>query len=245
MIILLMLISYPISTVFIYKILKHFKVNLLWTICGAVALTFMAPQVFRLTGHFSMSYVFAVPIMWYLLIKTSSGSAIKWNIITSGYLMVFYFTHPYLGLILTVFALAYWLVDAWMNRKTKGTIKQAIINISFQVALPIVAFQVLVALNDPHVGRLNNPAGFFYMYATLKSLLVAHHGPILAIKPYLGLECGNWESWSYIGLGTMLYGLVILGYVLKNRKIIAFKKQVKTPLFIFFIASIIVLLFAM
>ena len=241
----LMLISYPISTVFLYKILKHFKVNLVWSICAAVVLTFMAPQVFRLTGHFSMSYVFAVPIMWYLLIKTTTSSPLKWNIITSIYLIIFFFTHPYLGLILTVFSLSYWLVNSWINRKIKGTIKQGIINIVFQVALPILAFQILVMLNDPHVGRLNNPAGFFDMYATLKSLLVAHHGPVLAIKPLFGLQSGNWESWSYIGLGTMLYGLFIVGYVLNNRKKIVFRAFFKTPLFVFFTAAFIVLLFAM
>lgn len=242
---ILMLISYPISAVFIYKILKHFKVNVLWSVCGAVALTFMAPQVFRLTGHFSMSYVFAVPIMWYLLIKTTGSPSIKWNLITSGYLMIFFFTHPYLGLILTVFALAYWFVNGWINRKTKGTIKQSIINVAFQVLLPIVAFQALVILNDPHVGRLNNPAGFFDLHATFSSLLVAHHGPVLAIKPIFGLESGNWESWSYLGLATMMYFLVVLIYVLKNRKSINIKAYFKTPLFIFFIAAFIVLLFAM
>jgi len=241
----LMLISYPISTVFIYKILKHFKVNILWSICTAVALTFMAPQVFRLTGHFSLSYVFAVPIMWYLLIKTTTSKPLNWNVITSAYLLIFFFTHPYLGLILTVFALTYWLVYAWVNRKIKGTIKQSLINIGCQVAFPIITFQLLVMFNDPHVGRLNNPAGFFDMYATLKSLLVAHHGPVLSIKPIFGLESGNWESWSYLGLSTMLFGLIVISYAVKNRKKIDFKSHFKTPLFIFFIAAFIVLLFAM
>jgi len=241
----LMLISYPISTIFIFKILKHFKTSVLWSVFASVALTFMAPQVFRMTGHFSMSYVFAVPIMWYLLIKTLQNASLKWNSITSLYLIIFFFTHPYLGLILTVFALAFWFVNAWANRKTKGTIKQSLINIGFQVALPILFFQILVTLNDSHIGRLNNPAGFFDMYATLKSLLVAHHGPVLAIKPVLGLESGNWESWAYLGLGTMLYVVVLVIFIVKNRKNIAYKKLFKTPLFLFFVASFIILLFAM
>lgn len=241
----LMLISYPISSVFIFKILKHFKVNNLWSVFASIALTFMAPQAFRMTGHFSLSYVFAVPVMWYLLIQTHQNSSLKWNVITSIYLIIFFFTHPYLGLILTVFALAFWLVNGLVSRKTSGTLKQTLINIGFQVALPILFFQILVTLNDSHAGRLNNPAGFFDMYATLQSLLVAHHGPVLAIKPFLGLESGNWESWSYIGLGTMLYMIVILIYVIKNGKNIAYKQHFKTPLFIFFTASFIVLLFAM
>lgn len=241
----LMLISYPISTVFIYKIFKNFKVNVLWSICAAIAITFMAPQIFRLTGHFSMSYVFAVPIMWYLLIKTTQFPGVKWNIITAVYLIIFFFTHPYLGLILTVFALSYWIVSLVINRKTKGTVKRVLINIGLQVALPILIFQILVMISDVHEGRLNNPAGFFDLHASLSSLLVAHHGPIVPIKPFFGWECGNWESWAYIGFATMVYFLVITGYVIKNRKTINYREQLKKPLFIFFVASFLVLLFAM
>jgi len=241
----LMLIAYPISNIFIFKILRHYKVDILWSILAGICITFMAPQVFRMTGHFSLSYVFAVPLMWFILIKAKQNLSFKWHSIASIYLIIFFFTHPYLGLILTIFALAFWGVNWLVQPKSKTSFKLLIVQLGFYVIFPILFFQVAVFLSDTHSGRLSNPSGFFFYYATLKSLLVAHHGPILHIKPWFGLNSGNWESWSYLGLGTLLYFITILVFVIKHRATIHFKKIVKSPLGIGFIASFLVLLFAM
>jgi len=241
----LMLISYPISTIFIYKILKHFNVNTLWSIFASVAISFMAPQVFRLTGHFSMSYAFAIPILWYLLIKTTTFQTIKWNIITACYLIVFFFTHPYLGLILSSFSFAYWFVLLLLTNKINYSLKTFVLNIGLQVILPILFFQVLVLLNDSHLNRLQNPRGFYEMFASYESLLIAHHGPMIFLNQLFDWESGNWESWSYLGVTAILFSLIIIGYYLLNRKSINVSSQFKKPLFIFCIAAFIVLLFSM
>ncbi len=241
----LMLMSYPISTVFIFKILKHFRVNALWSVLFGVAITFMAPQVFRMGGHFSLSYVFAIPVMWYLLLKIQTHFSVKWLSISALYMIAFFFTHPYLGLILAVFALSYWIVYYLLRRKETGSLKQVFLAIGTQVAFPILFFQVMVILFDTHEGRLSAPAGFFDLHATWSSILVAHHGPILAIKPIFGWACGNWESWSYIGLTSILFFLIVCGFVIKNFKVLSFKTVAKKPLVVFLIAACLVLAFAM
>lgn len=241
----LMLLSYPIGAIFIYLILDEYQVNRLWAILASVAIIFMSPQIFRLTGHLSLSYAFAIPFMWWVLIKSTTENGIKWKVFTLFYALFFFFTHPYLGLILVSFALAYFLVTAFIFRKNKQLVKQSLWAIFIQVLLPIIIFRGLVGLTDTHTNRIGQPDGFFYFHATPKSFLVAHHGPILYIKPWFGWTSGNWESWNYIGLTSMLFFIVISVYLIRHRKSIQWKNQFKTPLNRVFLASVLILLFAL
>ena len=90
----LMLISYPIAAVIIHSILKHYKVSSIWAFLGALSICFLSPQIFRLTGHLSLSYVFAIPLMWYLILKTEQYKGPLWPLVIFITLFVFFFTHP-------------------------------------------------------------------------------------------------------------------------------------------------------
>src|SRR5690554_1164023 len=102
----LLLLSFPISAVLIYKVLKHYGVNTIWAICSGITIALFSPQIFRLTGHLSLSYSFAIPLMWLLLIKITEHKNFKWTFILFLVLGIAFFTHPYLGLIMSVFGLS-------------------------------------------------------------------------------------------------------------------------------------------
>jgi len=186
-----MLISYPIAGVFIFKIFRHFKLDLLVAILGTIVITFMAPQAFRITGHFSLSYVFAIPGLWYFLIQFNKTKKIIWSIVIAAYILIFFFTHPYLGLILAVFALFYATVKWLFQWRDKKEFFLFIKSVFIQILLPILIFQGLVFLFDTHEDRMKSPSGFFDFYATWKSILIPHHGPLLTVKGWLNGTSGE------------------------------------------------------
>lgn len=237
----LMLISFPVCAVFLYKILDHYGVKNGWAIAAAIAITFMSPQVYRMTGHLSLSYVFAVPALWWLIIKCQQGKAVFWSFVIAFYLLIFFFTHPYLGLILCFFSLFFWLVNTMWNRSKW---KQHFLYIVIQVLLPILIFQGLVSLTDTHENRVGQPAGFFDYYASWKSVFVPHDGPLAGVTRALKVDIGNWESWNYVGFATAVFAMFILIYLIRNRKEIGFKKIIQSELAMFTLAAYLILMFA-
>jgi len=237
----LMLISFPICAVFLYKIFRHYELPDWLSITAAIAITFMSPQVFRMTGHLSLSPVFIVPMMWWLLIQSNKLHHLKWSLIICFYVIWCFFIHPYLGLILLLFGFLFWAVNLFADRTKWKTFSLKII---IQVLIPFLVFQGLVSLTDTHVDRIGTPAGFFDYYANWKSIFIAHHGPMSYLTIWFKINIGNWESWNYVGLSTAIFFATILIYFFRNRKIIPFKKYLKNELVLFFITAWLILLFA-
>ncbi|MBI3136286.1 MAG: hypothetical protein HYZ14_16545 [Bacteroidetes bacterium] len=237
----LMLISFPLCAVFLYKILVHYGVKNGWAVPAAVAIAFMSPQVFRMTGHFSLAYVFAIPALWWLIIKCLHGKAFLWSFGITAYILIFFFTHPYLGMILCFFSLFFWLVNTAWNR---AEWKKNGLHIFIQVLLPIFIFQGLVAITDTHENRVGQPGGFFDYYASWKSVFVPHDGPLNYLTHTWKIDVGNWESWNYVGFTTVVFAGFILVYFIRNRKTLPFKTIVRKELAVFMLAAYIILLFA-
>lgn len=238
---LMMLMSYPIGAAFIFKIFRHYQVAVWWAIAASIAIIFLSPQVYRMTGHYSLSYVFAVPIMWWLLIKSYNTQRAIWSWMIVLYLLIFFFTHPYLGLILTSFVLAFWGLNAVLNNDRR---KKSLTRILIQAILPIVIFQGIVFLTDTHQNRLSNPAGFFNYYASWKSLTIPHDGPLSHIAKTLQINIGNWESWAYIGFPTIVFTIIIGFYLFKTKKLVNYKTLKNKEVVLFFLASYFILLFS-
>ena len=243
----LMLLSYPIAAVIVFRIFRHYRVATSWSIAAAVMIAFMSPQVFRMTGHYSMSYVFAIPLMWYLLIKAYNRRKLIWSVLIAFYLLGFFFTHPYLGLIMAFFGIVFWMVVFVLDRENafgKRLMRSSIAILS-QIILPIVLFQGLIVLTDTHTDRLSGPAGFFFYYANWKSVLVAHNGPLrqLIFAP-LEVKIGVWEAWAYVGFPTIIFAITYFIDFWRDNTFRNWKKLIRTEMALFLITAWLILLFA-
>lgn len=236
-----MLISFPICAVFLFKILRHYELPNSIAIVSAIAVAFMSPQVFRMTGHLSLSPVFVIPAMWWLMILSNRSHQLKWSIAICFFILWFFFTHPYLGLILLLFGFVFWSANILAD-KSKWKIYS--LKIILQLVVPFIVFQVLILMTDTHLDRLGTPAGFFDYYANWKSIFVAHHGPMSYLTVFFDINIGNWESWNYVGLSTAIFFATILIYLAKNRKTFEFKKYFRNELVLFFFAAYFILMFS-
>ena len=238
---LTMLLSFPLCSYYIFKILSHFKVETKWAIAGAVAIGLLSPQVQRLTGHTSLSYAFAIPILWWFMIQFRETSKLKWSIYIFLLITIFFYTHPYLGMIMISFLTASLLVHLLFEKKDR---LKSIAHYLLQGIVPLVLFRVLLGLNDTHVNRMGEPAGFFNYYATWKSFIYPYFGPIGKLREMLGLNSGNWESWNYLGFGTLIMFFIILGYGIAKRKSICLRAIFSSSLSKYIIAASLILMFA-
>ncbi|MFT6324903.1 MAG: hypothetical protein ACJAWO_002471, partial [Halieaceae bacterium] len=238
----LMLSSFPICAVFLFLILKNYKVETFWAVGAAIAISFLSPQIFRLTGHFSLSYVFAIPGMWWLLIKCNNASRPGlYAFISFSYIFAFFFTHPYLGIILSLFCLAFWLFSFVSNKESW---KNSVGFVTAQLVLPFILFRFLIFAHDDHYNRMDIPAGFYNYFAGWGSVLLPHHGPTASISKAIGFRLNNWETWAYVGLPTILFFISIVTFTILKRKSLPFKLIFRHELFLFVMAAVAILTFS-
>lgn len=239
---ILLLLSFPICSVFLFLILRNYKVEVLWSILAAISITYLTPQILRFSGHLSLSYVFAIPGMWWLLIQCNNArSSTLWAILSFLYVIAFFFTHPYLGIILAFMCSFFWLFVYLFNRSEWKT---AIGFFTVQVIIPFGVFRWLIFLTDHHYNRMDIPAGFYNYFAGWGSLFVPHHGPSAAISKMIGFRLNDWETWAYVGVTSMVFFLILLAYAIVKRKEISFKLLFKHELFIFVLAAYAILIFS-
>ena len=238
----LMLLSYPVAAVFLFLIFRHYKTNTTLSVFAAIAIAFLSPQVFRLTGHLSLSYVFVIPAMWYILIKsTHTEKAVLWSAIGFSFVFILMFTHPYLGIIASFLSIFYWLISLFADRSKF----RKVIGFSFsQIVLPFILFRWLIFMNDHHLDRMDTPGGFYSYYAGWGSMFIPHHGPTSMVTKAIGMRANNWETWGYLGFATILFILFILIYTFKNRKDLNFKLIAGHELTLFALSAYFVLVFS-
>lgn len=237
----LMLLAFPTAAFFIHKILKYYKVSNLLAFAGSISICFLAPQIFRLTGHLSLSYAFVIPVMWLFLLKINDNKNWKWPSLMALFLFIFLFIHPYLGLILAIFGLSFALIFFLFDR-----VKWLyyVLRIGLPIMLPIVLFQFIVNSTDTHLNRMKTPAGFFDLYSSWYSLFYAHHQPFSSVYNWLNVQKPLWETWNYLGFFTIVSMAIFIWFAISNFKKYEFKKVLAKPMVKIYLVGHLVLLFS-
>lgn len=202
-------LSFFLTTYFLYKIL-HFYTNNKWvSILGALSLFTLQPQFYRLFGHLSMSYSCFIPMGWYFLIRfLNDKKKVFWTILLFITTTIWYFTHGYLGLMLTIFLMGVLIFKPkiWKNKL------YFLSALSFTM-LPLIIFFILSKWSDSISDRTTEPFGFFEYQSHWKSVFLSPNGIFGDwISRFISFENLNWEGTSYIGLTSflVLFSLIIL-----------------------------------
>ena len=238
---MIILLSFPLCAFFLNKILLHFKSQKWISVLAAVAITLLTPQIFRINGHYSLSYSFAIPLVWWLLIRINETRKWIFSISLFTFVLITLFTHPYLGLINILFAFVWGLIVWLTNRKDYRVLLQTF----FHSVLPVVVFKVLINLTDTHVNRTDNPGGFFTNHGNWTAILSPYQGPLDKFyRNILHFDAINWETSVYIGSGVTILAIVTLIVVLVKIKSYDVKSFLKSKSFLFFVTAFIILIFS-
>jgi len=210
----LMLLSLLISALVLFQLLRELKINAFLALLGAWSILILAPQIFRIQGHFALSYSFVIPLCFLWLLQYIHSERSNKHLV---YLTIFHalllFIHAYLGIISISILMTYFLVDGALNRFKK---RQSWFVLGSAI-LSMIPFLMVKVFSDFHEFRTDNPYGFFEYYADFDTILLPHHGAlkgyILNILPHFAQ---TWEGWSYLGLGSILLLPFIAFFFFKN-----------------------------
>lgn len=247
----LMLLSFLGCLYVVFRILRHYYLPNWYAIPAAVVITFLSPQFHRFAGHFALAYPVIIPLIWWLLIR-STGTTRRWLnaallILT---LSLVAWIHAYYLLIGVLFSVAYFAVHGFHHRKNKPEWIKSLVIGAVAMVVPIMIFQIIMGITDPIADRPSSPYGFFIYRATWDSVFLPVQGPL-------------WEGWyrffkgprpevegfAYVGLVATLVGLmtivrtVRLGW--KYRYDRMFWPALPRDLMVGFWAGFLLLLFAM
>jgi len=247
----LMIFSLFVTFIILYLLLLELQIKPYFSFLFSISIAMLAPQLFRLGGHFALSYSFAIPLSWLLTLKTLKNIKWIWYLFLFFNFMCWFFIHAYLGMICVTFCVCLVLTYFLFTKEKKLYIlKHGLVLVI--LILSIVLFYTYTKIIDNHSSRTDNPSGFFLYNAELDDVLIPHQKPFRPLLDQLtgGIIKQEWEAWAYVGMANALFfiGLiVVLSYALFSKKgkhhfkMIFENKAINISL----LAAVIVLLFAM
>lgn len=191
----------------IYKILVRVDVHPLVAVWGAMGILFLEPQIFRLTGHFSLSYCCAIPLTLYLLLRIyEQHRVVFWMLLLFLNNLVWLYTHPYLGLMCCLLTGMTFFVYWCQNIKTVATYFKYYVVGFISSILPLVIFQIVTKLTDSHHSKTEDVYGMFEYCGEPEDVFFPNHPPFKqTAEEWLGYNLEQtWEGWSYIGILTIV-----------------------------------------
>jgi len=248
---LILILSILFTFIILYLLLIELNLNKWISILFSISITLLAPQVFRFSGHFALSYSMAIPLNWLLVLKFIKNPHKYYFILLLLNNMFWMLIHAYLGVITISFALSILLVKILTDKHKKEYITSYIL-LGVAIIAPVIMFFSFTTLTDSHIGRTANPSGFFLYNAEIDDVLIPSGKPFRPILDKLtgGVINLKWEARGYVGIINTLFFLALISLALVsifNKS----KREVLKSIFnnrilnISIIAATIVLLFAL
>lgn len=182
----------------------------------------LSPQIYRLTGHFSLAQFWAVPLLWWLLLNwRDQGYSWRMMSMYTGSSIALSFIHPYLGMLSGGFLIVF-LIVAWKRDSTFRAIPISRRLSFFAIAfLPIVLLTGWQTLTSPEaIDSVKYPFGFRFYRAGFESVFIANDGPIREfIDSFLRIRHYNMEGFAYVGItGFLLLIFLGISFVIRRTK---------------------------
>ncbi len=245
-----MFISLLLSAVFLYLLLFHLKVKNWFAIPAAVAIAVISPQLQRMIGHYSLGYVFFMPLILYLLAHfQQSWRKLRWMLLFASIIFLFALTHLYYLPMAGAFLLSYVLAMLSMEYFSSKKVSFQFVWLVLSILLPFILIQGFLFITDPVTDRIKIPYGFFQSYATSESVFNPPAWSYWRNAGFGQLISHTSQGYAYIGLvADITIVLSLMLFILYFFQIRVFQKIISSlPVFplVAVLASIPVLLFSM
>ncbi len=242
-----MLFSIFLSCVFLFLIFKKLNLPAWYGIAVAIGVTFLSPQMHRMTAHFGLAHPFVIPLIIYLLFIFEEKKNWWISILIAFSLFVISQIHFYYFAILT-FIISFYFLFSFLRKPDWRRLSTYALHYGLQIGLPLLFFWYWMYFDDPVTDRTSQPWGFFFYRAYPEGIFTSTYLPqyewfsrnISKIKPV------DYEGKVYVG---MVAGAVFLIFIFKWLFSLFRKKAVPAGdthsdfLNNLFLASFIILLF--
>lgn len=236
-----LVISLWLTPLFIYFILKKFKTETWIAVLGSFSLFLLQPQFPRLFSHLSLAYALFFPLSWYILIRYKEGNNRgRWLTISILNQLFWYFMHPYLGFMVTLFYALDWFFQQFNRQITRQRRFFDLV----PILSPIIFMQLFLKVTDPISDRPVNPYGFFEYQAHWKSIFLPPNGSIHQwLESFIDFKEVRWEGQTYLGYLTILMLLIGIFIGIPGlRKRFQNLQETQRHLFFYFFGAAIILI---
>jgi hypothetical protein len=242
-----MLISFILAALFIFLILCELDVAWWYSSAVAIGISMLSPQIARMGGHFSLSWLFWIPVMVYWLIRFNKTRSVLFTLLIGFTTLLAGKMHLYFVGMFGFLIGGYWFWRFIWYKKTTTYWYRDILFFFAQYLLPVIILQSSISFNDIVTDRTSFPYGFFVFLGHPAAILLPSGQPWAFIPRIITVfNHISWEALSWIGQ-TALAG-ILAGIFFFIKKIIRRKPLGKltgsTPLNVLFWVSVVALIFS-
>ncbi len=248
----LVLWSLILAMYMMYRIGRHYRLPAWYAVPVAIIIAFLSPQIHRFAGHYALAYVAYLPVLWWSLIRMTEGPR-PWVATGASLLWLFLggLIHPYYLLMGSIFGFAFLALQAIPATRERSFRRTKLVQSVLVLLLPLIVFQLFMAITDTVDDRPPVPSGFFYYRAQLEAIFLPVQGAL-------------WEAWhrfvhewrrpeveafSYVGFTATWVAILTLirmgRHAIKGRWKRMFMPALSGTLRPALWASVLVLIFAM
>ena len=233
-------ISILLCSFFVQLVFREFKASHLNAAIFSPLITIMSPQIFRVSGHFGLAYLFIIPFFFLWVIRRSKNPGFHYtDILVFLLLLGLTFNNPYTGFIscsILIFSGAF----IWVKNRFDWT-KLYISAVGvLGLLLPFIYFKIF----DPVDDRIKIQWGFFEYKASILGYISPNGTLTSDIVKLLGFNVKEiqFEALMYIGIVSLilLFLLVSLFFFKSNN----FRYSVPSEFLPLLVASVILFLYA-
>ncbi len=207
-----LLLSLLLAALFLYLILERLGSNSWWAVAVAIGLTFLSPQLHRMTSHYGLSYVAAFPILLYLLLRLEESHSWRMSAWIAVAVTAFSLLHFYYFAIFAFFLSFYFLVG-FLRRPSLQRLLRYAFHYSIQLLIPLLFFYFWMYHGDAGSGRTDKPWGFFVFHSIWEGVFTSLFQPHFqwVDEHLIKIEEVEFEGMAYVGLVSTIGTLVLLG----------------------------------
>lgn len=235
--------SFIISSYFICKLFIKLNVQPILAALFAMCITFMAPNFYRVFGHFGLSYTFNIALTFYWLYQYHQTTQKKYILFL--FLLNFFiaFMHMYnllLSMIIILFYMFAFFIFEKENWKKKARYLMPLFSTIF---FSFLLVKIILFFTDPIKDRPVAPWGILHYITTLRDFCTSEFSQIgkmfsLLFNGYYSTQLD--ESYSYVGIIPLFYLLFILFnfifYITKKSRDLLYTPLLKSEKYLVFIA---------
>ena len=242
-----MMLSLVLCGLFLFLIFKKLELPWWYALAVAAGLTFLSPQIHRIHAHYGLSHPEAIPAVLYFLLLFDERPKLKYSFAVALTIIGYSLIHFYYFAIL-IFAVSFFFLFKFLRKFNWRDLPRLAAHYGVQAIIPLLFFVWWLFSKDPIEDRTSEPWGYFHFHALWEGIVLSLDQPYFQWldQQVIKFRATYIENRAYIGIVTLITGLVMLGYGLSpKRKLLEFTNQQAAFLRSMFWASFVLLIFAL
>ncbi|MBK7869698.1 MAG: hypothetical protein IPJ74_02945 [Saprospiraceae bacterium] len=208
---LTMLFSFVLCSIFLYLIFNRLKLPIWYNILVSLGLTFLAPQLYRVIGHYGLAHSFVVPAILYFLMRFEEKRSWTLSAVTAVFIILTAQLHFYFFAISAVLITAYFFFY-WLRNFSGQLTGKLALHYGIQVLTPLIFLQLWSHWGDTVRDRPTLPMGFLDFRAFAEGIFTGSKIPFWQWidRTIVDIRDLNMENEAFVGTVSTIFALALI-----------------------------------